>query len=175
MAFALLIIGITLIVAAVRNTQGTLVDLLIRDFSGEGNFVYWIVALLLVGSVGYVPRLKPISDGFLVIIILALLLSRGNPKSASGGFFEKFTEALGSTKTPGTTSGSAVNVGVGGVNVSVPSSGTGNIGRTLADIIKNGTVPRGTTPPPSGSMCVDPNPNNWPKRPDGTVVIPAGC
>lgn len=168
MAFALLIIGITLIVAAVRDTQGTLVDLLIKDFSGEGNFVYWIVALLMVGSVGYVPRLKPISDGFLVIIILALLLSRGDPKkNIGGGFFQQFTDALGSTKTPGNTA----SVTAGGV----PVGGTGNIGRTLADILMNGTVPRGTAKPPSGSECLNTNPATWPKRADGTVIIPAGC
>ena len=175
MAFALLIIGITLIVAAVRDTQGTLVDLLIKDFSGEGNFVYWIVALLLVGSVGYVPRMKPISDGFLVIIILALLLARGNPKSATGGFFEKFTEALGTTKKVGVSGTGSVDLNVGGTNVKIPVGGQGNIGRTLEDIIRNGTVPRGTTPPPSGSECLNTNPATWPRDANGKVIIPQGC
>lgn len=109
MSFALLIIGITLVVAAVRNTQNTLITLLQTDFTGANNFWYWIVALLAVGAIGYVPKLKPLSDGLIVIILLALILTRANPKAPRGGFFQQFTEALGTTtktagiKTTGTT------------------------------------------------------------------------
>lgn len=100
MAFALLIIGIVLVTAAIRNTQDELIGLLGADFTGSGNFIYWVAALVIVGAVGYVERLKPVSDGLLVIIILALFLSKGNPKSPGGGFFQQFTQALGTTKTP---------------------------------------------------------------------------
>lgn len=117
MSFALLIIGITLVVAAVRNTQGALITLVSGDFQGPGNFLYWIVALLLIGALGYIPKLKPVSDGFLVLIILALVLSKGNPsKNVSGGFFKQLTDALSSTKstspvsvTPGSIGGPITN------------------------------------------------------------------
>lgn len=111
MAFALLIIGITLIVSAVRNTVTDLITLIKGDFSGQGNFLYWIAALLLVGAVGYIPRLKPISDGLLVAIVLAVLLSRGNPKG-SYNFFGKFTQALGvNASAGGGTGGVSINLG----------------------------------------------------------------
>lgn len=110
MAFALLIIGITLVVAAVRDTQGTLISLIQGDFTGPGNFWYWIAAILALGALGYIPRLKPVSDGLIVVVIIALLLSRGDPKN--GGFFKKLTDALNmSTKTsaaPSTSVGSVV-------------------------------------------------------------------
>lgn len=101
-----------MIVAAVRDTQGQLVTLLTKDFTGPGNFLYWIAALFLVGSVGYIDRLKPLSDGLLILILLALVLSRGNPKQPAGGFFKQLTDALGTTTK---------SAGTGGVSVGLPT------------------------------------------------------
>lgn len=113
MAFALLIIGITLIVAAVRNTQQELITLLVGDVTGPNNFLYWILAILLVGSIGYIDKLKPISVGLLALIILVLFITKGRPGDpGSGGFFEKFMQAIGSTQKPanGTTTGTGAVV-----------------------------------------------------------------
>lgn len=108
MPFALLTIGIVLIVVAVRGTQEEFIGLVKGDFSGPGNFFWWVVALLAVGSIGYVDRLKPISDGLLLLILLALVLTRGSPSYPGGGFFQQFTAALQGTQVTGST----VNLGV---------------------------------------------------------------
>lgn len=103
MPFALLVIGITLIVVAVRNTQDEFIVMLYRDFTGPGNFLYWVVALVVVGSIGYIPKLKGLSDAFLVLILLSLVLSKGNPDKSvnpSGGFFKLFTDALADIQNP---------------------------------------------------------------------------
>jgi hypothetical protein len=98
MPFALLIVGLILLVSAVRDSQDDLFTLVKGDFSGQGNFVFWVVSLLVIGGLGYIPKLKPISDGFLVLVLLVLFLTKGNPKQpGSGGFFEKFSAALKST------------------------------------------------------------------------------
>lgn len=112
MAFALLIIGITLIVSAVQNTHEDLLTLVVGDFSGPNNFLYWALAIFVVGSIGYAKSLKPISTGLLIIVVLALFLSKDR-----GGFFKMFTEAIGTTtKTSGpTTAPSAL-----GANVDCP-------------------------------------------------------
>lgn len=128
MAFALLIIGIVLVTAAIRDTQDELIGLLGADFTGAGNFIYWVAALVIVGSVGYVERLKPISDGLLVLIILALFLSKGNPKGAGGGFFQQFTQALGTTKTP------AGGAGKGPINFSATTLGNTVVGATSGNL-----------------------------------------
>jgi hypothetical protein len=47
----------------------------------------------VIGAVGYVPKLKPLSDGFLVLIILVLFLKKDS------GIFDKFNEQLATTKT----------------------------------------------------------------------------
>ena len=96
MPIALLIIGLVMVIAAVRGTQGTLAGLLKGDFTGTSNFLYWLVAILAIGSIGYVKRLKTFSDTFLGLILIAMLL-------ANKGFFAQFTQAIG-LKTSTTTS-----------------------------------------------------------------------
>lgn len=107
MALFLLIIGIILIVSAVKNTYGELLTLIWGDFTGAGNFSYWIVALFVVGAVGYVAKLKPLSDGLLILILLALILTRGSPSFPGGGFFQQFTQAIGTTQSTGPNSASS--------------------------------------------------------------------
>ncbi len=97
MPFALIIIGAALLIAAVRNTQSDLFGLLKDDFKGQNNFIFWMVAILAIGVVGYVPKLKPISVAFLGLIVLVLFLAKGDPTKAGGGFFEKFTAGLWQT------------------------------------------------------------------------------
>jgi hypothetical protein len=96
--FALLIIGLFLLASAIQGTQNFALKLIVGDFTGPNNFFYWVVALLIIGSIGYIDRLKPVSDGLLALVILVLILATGNPqKMASGGFFRQFTAALQST------------------------------------------------------------------------------
>lgn len=140
MAFALLIIGITLIVAAVRGTHLELIGLIKGDFTGPANFWYWVAALLLIGAIGYVPRLKALSDGLLIVIILALLLARGNPKAPQGGFFQQLTDALGTTnaKTPNSTTNTGpLTAGRLGGRITLPGEWT--------------TLPDGTVLTPTGN------------------------
>jgi hypothetical protein len=113
MAFALLIIGLALVTVTVRNTQDTFTARVANDFRGPGNFVYWIVAILIIGSVGYVKKLKGLSDAFLVMVLLVLILKRGNPGMPAGGFFQQFTNAIKGT-TGSATSSPGVSVKVGG-------------------------------------------------------------
>jgi hypothetical protein len=100
MAFALIILGLLLLVAATRNTQDQLFTLLKSDFTGPNNFVFWVVSLLVIGAVGYIPKLKPLSTAFLVLVVLVLFLTKGNPQLAGGGFFEQFTRQIGKTTSP---------------------------------------------------------------------------
>ena len=140
MPFALLIIGAVLLVAAVKGTTDSLFSLVVKDFTGPQNFIYWMVAILLIGSLGYIPKLKPVSVSLLGLVVLVLFLSRGDPKYVGGGFFEKFTAGLGSTTaaTPAPSAGVAASsapslvIGPG-----YPASGVGSItpsGDTLGNV-----------------------------------------
>ena len=98
MPFLLIIAGAFLLISSARNTQSQLFTLLAGDFTGSNNFIYWAVSILIIGAVGYIPKLKPISVGFMTLVIIVLFLKRGNPTGIGGGFFSQFTQGLGSTQ-----------------------------------------------------------------------------
>lgn len=100
MTFAFLIVGILLLVSAVRNTQSQLFTLVKGDLTGSDNFLYWIVAILVIGALGYVKELKGFSTAFLVLIAVGIVLS-------NKGFFASFQQQLSGA------SGQATNVGSG--------------------------------------------------------------
>lgn len=119
MAFSLIIIGSVLLIAGIRNTvtgDGGLFTLLQGDFTGPNNFIFWIAAVLIIGAIGYIPKLQPISTGLLVLIIIVLFLSKG-----SSDFFTRFVSGLNSTVAGGGGSGGGL------VNTSNPVS-LGNLG-----------------------------------------------
>ena len=93
MPFVLLMAAIVLLVAGVRGTHKDLFELLKGDFTGEQNFFYWVVSILAVGAIGYVPNLKPLSNAFIVLIILVMFLS-------NRGFFNAFVQELNRTRQP---------------------------------------------------------------------------
>lgn len=107
MPFALGIIGILLIVSGARGTYPQLKELLVKDFTGQGNFFYWIVAIGVVGSVGYVPSMEKFSRAFLALIIVAMVLSHR-------GFFAKFMQALQSVQGAGTQNSGDLDTWYGG-------------------------------------------------------------
>jgi len=115
MAFVLLIIGITLLVAGVQNTQADLFTLLKKDFSA---FLMWFIAIFLIGALGYIPKLKPLSTAFMGLVILVLFLSKGT------GFFAQFTSALNSAQAaPASPPAASGQSGLGSLP-SLPSLGS---------------------------------------------------
>jgi hypothetical protein len=81
MILVALLIGTILIVAAVRNSQGALFAALGEDVPA---FVVWAAAIFAVGAIGFVPGLKPVSRGLLILIITVLILR--NYKQIFTGF-----------------------------------------------------------------------------------------
>lgn len=78
MPFALAIIGIVLIITGIRGTvTGTnpsLTSLVKSDFTGQGNYIYWLVAILLLGSLGYIESLKTLSRAFMTLVVIVLFI-----------------------------------------------------------------------------------------------------
>jgi hypothetical protein len=109
-----------MVVVGIRNTQSQLGHLLVLDFTGKGNFWYWIAALFIVGAIGYIDELQAPSRMMLALIIVALIFS-------NKGFFQSFVSQLqqGSAQAPppgppipfsaqgGAAAGAAVGGGVG--------------------------------------------------------------
>jgi hypothetical protein len=92
---AFLLIGIIFLVAAVRGLHRELFAALKSDFTGPNNFIYWVVSLWAIVAIGYFKPLRPVSNGFLALVVLVLLLQ-------NRGFFDKFMAQIRETETPQT-------------------------------------------------------------------------
>jgi hypothetical protein len=99
MPFILIMFGVLLILVGYQGTQVQFFGLLKGDFTGSGNFVYWVVSILIIGGIGYVPKLKSLSDSFLVLVLLVLFISHK-------GFFAQFNQQIGTTQSATGASGS---------------------------------------------------------------------
>lgn len=88
MALVLLVTGLWLLIAGVRGSEQQAIALLKSDFTGPNSFVPWVTAVVLIGAVGYFDDMAGLSDGFLALLLVVLLLS-------NGGFFEQFFRDVG--------------------------------------------------------------------------------
>lgn len=84
MPFAIIFIALILIVTGFKGTTGTLTANITQD--AKEIFVP-VIAIFVIGAIGYIPGLKKVSDGFLALILLAMFLS-------NRGFFSKFNQAI---------------------------------------------------------------------------------
>jgi H+/gluconate symporter-like permease len=80
MPFFLIFIGLLLTVVSVRNNQDALYAQLGKDFTGQKSFTNWLVAVVIVGSIGYFKPLRPLINPFLGLMIIAFFISN------AGGF-----------------------------------------------------------------------------------------
>ncbi len=90
MAYALIVIGLMLTIAGTRGKQNDLFTLVEGDFTGDKSFIYWLIAIAIIGGVGYAPGLKGLSQAFMALVLIVLVLS-------NQGIFTNFTSALGKT------------------------------------------------------------------------------
>lgn len=87
MPFALVLVGIMLVVVGARGTYAQFGAQVRQDFTGQKNFTVWILALFTVGAVGYAPQFRTFSRYFMALIIIALILS-------NKGFFQNLLNAI---------------------------------------------------------------------------------
>lgn len=87
MPFALIAIGLLLVIAAYNNTQDVLGGQLKKDFSGSTGFVYWIAAIIIVGAIGYMKPMQTVSRAMLALILVVVFLT-------NSGVFAQFNAAL---------------------------------------------------------------------------------
>lgn len=74
MPIVVIAIGLVLLIAAVRGTHKELGALLLSQFVGPGSFSAWVFAFVLLGMIGFIEPLKPLSRGLMGLLLLVLLL-----------------------------------------------------------------------------------------------------
>lgn len=96
MPFLFIVAGLVMIISAVKGTQNNLLGLLKADVTGKNNFIYWTLAILGIGAIGYVKELKPLATAMLVLVVIVLFLD-------SKGVFTQFVSAINSTQSASAT------------------------------------------------------------------------
>lgn len=130
MPFALVVIGLVMIVTGAQNTHAALGEQLRKDFTGPNNFIFWIASIGAVGAIGYVESFRNFSRAFMALILIAMILS-------NRGFFDQFSAALRSGPVASPTGGgedSAGNSRFSPFDITAP---TANYNETSANAREN--------------------------------------
>jgi hypothetical protein len=89
MPFVFGIIGTLLVVSGVRGTTSELSTLVKSDFTGTPNYLEWMVAIFIIGSLGYVKELSTLSRLFMTAVVISMIF-------ANKGVFPLFTAGISS-------------------------------------------------------------------------------
>lgn len=127
MPFVLIVIGLYVVVVAIRGYISDLGKLLAGDLVGKGSFGFWLVAMLAVGMLGYVGGgARVLSRALLVLILVVIVL-------ANGGVWNKLVAALQSP--PAALPVQSVNIaGASGGGAATGGSGGGGAGGLLSSL-----------------------------------------
>lgn len=87
MPFALVIIGLLMIITGINDTYSQFGAQLGKDFSGSKSFLVWVLALGVVGALGYIKDLRQFSHYFMALILISMIL-------ANKGVFGQLQAAL---------------------------------------------------------------------------------
>lgn len=94
MGFVLIIFGIAFLLAGYHGNAKALFTQLGGEFTGTPSFGKWAIAILVIGGIGYIKPIKPVSDAFLLLVIVVLFLS-------DKGFFAQFSQQFGLNSSGG--------------------------------------------------------------------------
>jgi hypothetical protein len=127
MPIFLLFVGVLLLVSAYRGTYACLFALIKQDVTIQ--FGAWFVAVLLIGAIGYVKKLEPVSNALLALVIVVLLLTKQ-------GIWAQLTQAVGTIGSQAGVTTSASTVGSAtqpGLSSPIPQAGSVTSGSSGSD------------------------------------------
>jgi hypothetical protein len=133
MPFVLIILGLLLLIVAIRGTQGDAFSLIKSEFTGTNSFVVFASAIAILGALAYIKPFRPIGFAMIGLIVLGMILTD------KGGFFAKLNDALRNPVAPST--GSAIG---------------GNVTGSMTDNTAFGAVQLPTVTTPQGHVMTIP-------------------
>lgn len=116
MPFVFLILGVGLLVVAVKGTHQQFFTLLKSEFTGSNNFIVWVMAIAVLGALGFIKPIRPIALGFIVLVFLVMILKNG------GGFFSQLNSQVANPTAPSAAPGG----GSGSIVTNPFAPGSGN-------------------------------------------------
>jgi hypothetical protein len=98
MPFVFIIVGLVFLVTAIRGTQSDMLGLVKSEFVGKNSFIPWASAILILGALGYVKTIRPVTDGMIMLVVLAMVLAN------KGGFASALNNQIRNPIAPATPS-----------------------------------------------------------------------
>lgn len=80
------------LLTGLQGDAGTLYALLRDDFTGQNNYIYWLLSILVLGSLGYIKSLEHLSRVFVALVLIVLLLD-------NKGFFAQLQSFISTGKS----------------------------------------------------------------------------
>lgn len=145
MPFAFLIIGLMLVVIGARNQTAQAATLLQSEFTGSNSFIQWFLAIMILGAIGYYRPLKPVADGLLGLVILAMVLARGNPNAPGGGLFAQLEADIQGARAINAPATNTATLASSNTNGAVQSSSPMNFENLFAQPAYTGPLPNAVT------------------------------
>jgi len=87
MGYPLVLIGLLMVITGGRGTYAQFGKQIASEFQGPNNFAYWLLALGVIGALGYIQTLQTISRYMMALVLLSIFLSHK-------GFFAQFQAAM---------------------------------------------------------------------------------
>lgn len=118
MPFVFIVVGIGLVVVAVRGTQATAFSLLQSEFSGPNSFIKWALAIFILGAIGYIPTVRPVTRALLALVLLVIFLKNGK------GLFAQFNAQIANPVSPAQAAAPQGNVTIDPLQATDPNTGS---------------------------------------------------
>lgn len=90
-----------MILTGVKNTYAQFGSTVAGDFTGKGNFTYWLASLGAVGALGYIDALREFSRYFMALIIIAMVLANKGLFAQLTAFLQNGPKAPNAVADPG--------------------------------------------------------------------------
>jgi uncharacterized membrane protein len=141
MPFILILVGLLLVIAGVNGQEAQLLSLVKADFTGSGSlknsYGAWVLAIGVLGGLGYIKAIRPIANAFMGLVILVLFLS-------NRGFFAQFNAAFSSPNASAASSllsnnSAAGNTSYNGISAS-PTSTSQQETQSILNLFANPTA-----------------------------------
>lgn len=131
--------GLTLIAVAYRGTEHALSAQLTSDFGSGGagsQFVAWAAALLALGALGYVPKMRQLSNLAMALVIVVLVLRNQGIFGQLAGVIDNPPAAMPSVPLAAYSGGG----GMTGAQASAGGPGVGNYAANISGDAASGAV-----------------------------------
>ena len=109
MAIFLLLVGAVLVITGARGTLGDLSVQLQSDFSGSKSFLPWVLAIGIIGGIGYIPGAKKPGKALLALLLVAFVLNQNGLWTQVQSLLKNGVHSAVPVSSGGSSSGSSSN------------------------------------------------------------------